>query len=447
MAWFGRVSTRGGASALIIATGAGLVISQQVGSTSHATASVATTTTVGVPAAPATAGSSVQLTATVTPAPLGTAKTGVTFLDNGVAIPPGMRSGKAGHYATTINNIAVGAHSFSANFSGDANNAASSSAAVPFTVGAAGTTVATMNFTSTPGSPVTGGTPLQFTVTMIGSAAAPANPTGSVTFRNGTAVMSAGRKLTNGSVTLPWPAGLPLGTNTISAAYSGDANYAAVTQSLPIVVTASPNDRFLQHLYTDMIGGQDPAGEVYWVSQLAKGMTRPAVAYAFTQTVAYDSAVVTQLYNSIMQRPPDAGGNYWAGQLRGGSTPERVAASMVALPERYNSPAFGQGNDDTWIAATYRALLGREGEPTGKAYWHDFLATGGPRWQMTLDFVSGSEWAGVTVNTMYAKFHLGTPDPGALGYWAGQVLGGMRDDRLAAQLTGSQQYFDWAQAN
>jgi hypothetical protein len=66
---------------------------------------------------------------------------------------------------------------------------------------------------------------------------------------------------------------------------------------------------------------------------------------------------------------------------------------------------------------------------------------------MTLDFVSGSEWAGVTVNTMYAKFHLGTPDPGALGYWSGQVLGGMRDDRLAAQLTGSQQYFDWAQAN
>ena len=66
---------------------------------------------------------------------------------------------------------------------------------------------------------------------------------------------------------------------------------------------------------------------------------------------------------------------------------------------------------------------------------------------MTLDFVSGPEWAGVTVKNMYTKFHLGTPDSGSLNYWAGQVMAGMHDDQLAAQLTGSQQYYDWTQSH
>jgi hypothetical protein len=446
MAWFGRVSKRGGASALIMATGAGLVISQQVGSTSHAVAAVASSTTVAVPkSGTAVFGQSVALTAAVSPTPSNTA--GVTFLDNGGPISP-VRHSTTGRYSFSTTTLAMGAHSITASFTDPSGALApSTSAPAALTVSAAGTGTATMVLTSNPPSPVQGGTPVSLTAQLTGSAGLP-TPTGSVTFKNGTGVISAGRGVgANGAVTIPANT-LPLGTNNISAAYSGDANYAAVTQTLPLVVTASQNDKFVQHLYTDMIGGQDPGGEAYWVSQLVKGATRPAVAYAFTQTQNYDNAVVNQLYLNIMQRPADAGGaSYWAGQLRGGSTPERVAASMVALPERYNSQAFGQGNDDTWIAATYRALLGREGEPSGKAYWHNFLATGGPRWQMTLDFVSGSEWAGVTVNTMYAKFHLGTPDPGALGYWSGQVLGGMRDDRLAAQLTGSQQYFDWAQAN
>ena len=48
---------------------------------------------------------------------------------------------------------------------------------------------------------------------------------------------------------------------------------------------------------------------------------------------------------------------------------------------------------------------------------------------------------------MYTKFHLGTPDTGSLNYWAGQVLAGMHDDQLAAQLTASQQYWDYTQSH
>ena len=296
------------------------------------------------------------------------------------------------------------------------------------------------------GTTVPSATPLILTAHVSGTPM----PTGSVSFSDSLTALPSNRALTNGAVSINVNS-LPLGTNTITASYSGDPTYAPATGSLTITVTEQPNDKFLIHLYTDMLGQQDASGEAYWASQMAKGQPRPSVAFAFTQTLNYDNAVVAQLYQSIMQRPASgdpSGANFWANQLRLGSTPERIAASMVASDERFASPSFGNNTLDTFIAATYQALLGRSdlGDP-GAAYWHNFLITGGPRWQMTLDFVSGPEWAGVTVKNMYTKFHLGTPDSGSLNYWAGQVMAGMHDDQLAAQLTGSQQYYDWTQSH
>jgi hypothetical protein len=456
MAWFGRVSVskRGGATALIVATSAGLVISQQVGSTSQAAAATSAITVKAPASATAGAQTPIPISATVT----GTSPiTGtVTFLLDGAAVGAPRKGSGAGKtactnrcgYSASLSGLAAGSHTISATFNGDAQNSAST-VAQPATivVGQAGTGAGTMTLAASPAAPQ-GGAPVTIKATLTGTPGLP-NPTGSVLFKNG--ATPAGRQLVNG--TASWTvASLPVGTSTITAAYSGDSNYAAQTQSLSVVVTASANDKFLQHLYTDMIGGVDPSGEAYWASQLVKGVTRPAVAFAFTQTVAYDSAVVNQLYVNIMQRPADSGGlGYWTGKMHAGMTPERIAASMVASDERFAAPSFGNSNPDTFIRATYQALLGRDWDAPGAAYWHNFLASGGPRWQLTLDFVSSIEWSQVTVRTMYAKFHLGTPDgdanTGALGYWSHQILGGMRDDQLAAQLTGSQQYFDWSQAN
>jgi hypothetical protein len=322
----------------------------------------------------------------------------------------------------------------------------STSAPVSITIGSAGASVATMNFNSSPGSPTTGGTPITFNVTLMGAAGAPANPTGTVTFKNGAQVMSAGRRLTNGSVNLPWPLGLPVGTDAISAAYSGDTNYAPVTQTLTIVVNPSPNDKFVMHLYADMIGQQDAGGEAYWVSQLNKGVPRAAVAYAFTQTPQYAGGVVSRLYTNVMARPVDANGSsFWIDQLlHKGLPPEGLAASLVASDERYLSPSFGNNDPDTFIHATYKAMLGRDAEPAGAAFWHDFLMSGGPRWKLSLDFAYSQEWATQTVTRDYAQLKMSL-DGGALSFWVGQVLGGMSDSTLMSQLAGSQSYFDAAQ--
>jgi hypothetical protein len=449
MARFGHVSKRGGVSALILATSAGLLMSQLAHSTTSATAAVATTTTVTLPKPPtAVAGAPVHISATVKGvAPI----TGLlTFLDNGAPISKALKDAKGtGRYQIQPTTLAVGTHSITASFAGDAQNGASSSAPATMTITQAGTGGAGMSFSSTPATPVQGGTPISFAVTMTGTVGLP-NPTGSVLFKSGT--VSKSGQLNNGTASVAWPTSLPVGTDTVTASYSGDGSYAPQTQTLTITVTASPADKWLSHLYMDLIGGPDPGGQAYWASQMAKGVARPAVAYAFTQSPNYAIEVVKQLYLNIMLRPAAGdplGANFWAVQLQKGMTPEKIAASMVASPERYSSASFGQGVDDTWIAATYQALLGRSdsGDPVGAAYWHNFLATGGPRWQMTLDFVSGPEWASVTVRNMYTKFHMNTQDTGGMSYWAGQVLAGLHDDRLAAALTSSDQYYQWTQNN
>jgi hypothetical protein len=215
-----------------------------------------------------------------------------------------------------------------------------------------------------------------------------------------------------------------------------------------INVGAQVSDRYVQHLYTDLIGSQDPNGEAFWVSQLLRGVSRYTVAYAFTQTSAYRALVIGQLYVNELGRPvgSDPGGAWWTDQLRT-HTPEQVAASLVASDELFNNPNFGNADNDTYIAAVYRALLGRAPDTDGAAFWHAFLASGHPRWQMTLGFTSGPEWAGITIDRLYALYHLGSPDSGGRSYWAGRLLAGMRDEQMVANVVSSDQYYGWAQSN
>lgn len=448
MAQFGQISARGRATLLILAVGAGAMGAGVARSLAPASAAGALTVQLTTNTPTVVAGHVANLTARVLNG--GTAPTGsVTFSLDGAAITPAsvgtknLTGGKNSVSANfTMNN--VGTHQFTARYTGSAGTAAS--APLNVNVVQAGTGAATVTIASSLGTTVPSATPLTLTAHVNGAPV----PTGSVSFTDSLTPLPSNRALTNGAVSISVNS-LPLGTNTITASYSGDPAYAPATGTLTITVTEQPNDKFLIHLYNDMLGQQDASGEAYWASQMAKGQPRPSVAFAFTQTMNYDNAVVAQLYQSIMQRPASgdpSGANFWANQLRLGSTPERIAASMVASDERFASPSFGNNNIDTFIAATYQALLGRSdnGDP-GAAYWHNFLITGGPRWQLTLDFVSGPEWAGVTVKNMYTKFHLGTPDPSSLNYWAGQVMAGMHDDQLAAQLAGSQQYYDWTQSN
>jgi autotransporter-associated beta strand protein len=93
------------------------------------------------------------------------------------------------------------------------------------------------------------GQPVVFTANVSGG---DGTPTGTVTFYNGAAIMGSGT-LNGSGLTTYTNSALPIGTNTITADYSGDSNYGAATSSalmqkvIVVPIALSGNSLVLQY--------------------------------------------------------------------------------------------------------------------------------------------------------------------------------------------------------
>jgi hypothetical protein len=224
-----------------------------------------TTTTVSSSVNPSSYGQFVTFTATVTAASDGATPTGtVTFLDGGTALGTGTLDA-AGHATFTTAALAVGTHSITASYGGDANSAPSTSAALPQTVNqsATSTTVASSQNPSAPGQAVT------FTATVTPTGGGAGVPTGSVTFSNGATALAT-VPLGPGGTVIYTTSSLAVGSHSITAAYGGDANFGGSTSPALIqtvgqfatttTLTAYPNPaaqgRFVT--FTATVSGSGP---------------------------------------------------------------------------------------------------------------------------------------------------------------------------------------------
>ncbi|HMD83988.1 MAG TPA: Ig-like domain-containing protein [Terriglobia bacterium] len=109
------------------------------------------------------------------------------------------------------------------------------SASVTISVATAGSSVALVSNNN----PSTYNAPVTFTATVTGNPAGPATPSGTVSFYNGPTLIGSNIALSAGVATNPPIATLPGGTDSITASYSGDANYAPSTSPV-LVQSVSP---------------------------------------------------------------------------------------------------------------------------------------------------------------------------------------------------------------
>ena len=183
-------------------------------------------------------GSPVTLTSTLTPTFAGPQATGtVTYYDNNAVIGAVPVANNVA--ALTLSTLSVGANAITAVYSGDVNyNTKTSTASVNSTIsvtalGTVSLAVSASTTTPTQDTPVT----LTATLTISGGSG---TPTGTVTFYdNGTAVGIV--PVTSTTVTLTVPS-LPLGSNIITAVYSGDATYSTATSTANVnsTLTVTP---------------------------------------------------------------------------------------------------------------------------------------------------------------------------------------------------------------
>lgn len=179
------------------------------------TVSAATSTTLLTTSAnPVAVGQAVTLIGTVT----GSGPTGtVTFFDGAATLGTGTLSAGQATYIATFG--ATGGHNLTATYSGDGNNAGSSSGGVIETVNASSSST---TLAVTP-NPAGAGRNVTMTATIVGS-----NPTGYVNFLNGGSQITQ-VPVSAGKAILAWTFGP--GTLALSAAYQGDSNNLASTSA------------------------------------------------------------------------------------------------------------------------------------------------------------------------------------------------------------------------
>jgi hypothetical protein len=195
----------------------------------------ATTTSLSASNAQLTSRQSVTFTATVAPQSGSGTPTGtVTFSDGANSLGTATLSGGTATFSTS--SLTVGSHSITAAYSGDANFAASTSTVVTVVVSAPAK-INTSTSLSASNTQLTSGQDVTFTATVAPQSGS-GTPTGTVTFSDG--ANSLGTATLSGGTATFSTASLTVGSHSITAAYSGDANFAVSTSTVVTVVVSAP---------------------------------------------------------------------------------------------------------------------------------------------------------------------------------------------------------------
>jgi hypothetical protein len=186
-----------------------------------------TLSTVTSSANPSVVGQSVTFSTTVGGIGGGVATGTVTFFDGGVQIGTGTLNASSTATFTT-SALALGTHSITASYPGDANvNASATTAALTQTVNKDATTTTI----TTSSQPAFVGGSATYTATVTANAPGSGVPTGTVQFKDNGVNLGGPVTLVAGKASVT-ETNLNLGLHTITAAYSGDANFLASTGTL-----------------------------------------------------------------------------------------------------------------------------------------------------------------------------------------------------------------------
>ena len=182
-----------------------------------------TTTTVSSSANPTVFGQSVTFTAAVTSG--GTPTGSVTFKDGAATLSTVVLDG-TGHATFTTSTLAIGSHSITAAYGGDATFTASTSAALSQVVNKDATTTALTSSVD----PAVDGTPVTFTATVSVTAPGSGTPTGTVTFRDKNTAITTVALDASGHASFTTST-LSRGAHQMTAVYSGSANFSTSTST------------------------------------------------------------------------------------------------------------------------------------------------------------------------------------------------------------------------
>lgn len=213
----------------------------------------------------------------------------------------------------------------------------------------------------------------------------------------------------------------------------------------PVVTTTSQltqTERFVTHLYQDVLGRQpDAGGRAYWVTNLNLGtFSQGQVSIAFITSDEYRANTIRSYYQDILGRIPDVSEvDSFMGLFRAGQSQDQIRERFFASDEfsarfSHNSAAF--------VAQLYSQVLGRTGSTEEVNFWVNKLAaTNGDRTLVAHSFLTSTEYMQVEVGAVYTVFLQRIPDAVGFNYWVGQRGNGQTIEMVATGIMASAEYF------
>ncbi len=357
---------------------------------------------------PSVFGQPVPFTATinVTAPGVGTPTATVQFQIDGINAGSPVSVSTTGGVTTasfTASTLAVGTHTVTGVYSGDANFAATTASTLTETVKQASTVTTIASAVN----PSISSLPVTFTAVVQAVPPGKGMPTGLVTFRDGRTVLGTAGLDSTATATLT-TANLIGGKHSITAVYNSDTNFNSSTSpSIIQKVTVTPNQAFVIALYRTVLERlPDAQGFSFWVQQLNSGVSRSAVALAFEVSVENRAIEVDQFYAQIFHRPADVTGRtIWVNALVSGQSEAAVVVTFLTSPEYTAAHA----DNASYVSGLYQDLLMHAGDPGGSAYWLDLLRRGvETRSQVALSFLGAAEAFTQAIDFYYTNF-LGRP--------------------------------------
>ena len=274
----------------------------------------------------------------------------------------------------TTSALGVGSHSITAEYAGDTNNAAATSAGTAVNVGQAAPTVVVSASNASPAL----GASVTFTATLSNGA----SPSGTVTFKNGLSTL--GTATISGTTATLTTSALGVGSHSITAEYAGDTNNAAATSAAISVSVAAPTFTFSPAAGALPSGrANSPYGQS--VTASASGSTMP-ITYALT-TGTLPSGLTIDPANGAILGTPTAAGTF---------------SFTVTATDGAASPNSGAANYTLTISPAATFVFSPAGGSlpeamSGEEYSQPISAAGGTG-STTYSVTAGSLPAGLTLN-------------------------------------------------
>lgn len=262
---------------------------------------------------PSNTGQSVTLTAAIATASATPAPTGhVDFLDGTKSLGSAPVSGTTATLTTTF--TTAGAHSLTANYSGDANYSPTLSAVYTQTVNASTTPMDTLKLTVSTSTAVFGQHIVLF-AQVVGNVSA--SPTGTVNFLDGTTTIGSGKLSESSAYAVVT---LAVGIHKISATWAGDSNWpAAQSAVVTVTVDQAKTVTALTHFGTAWTaqvmalppGEGVPTGTVKFIDSVTQAVLATGTLNEGVATVTLDSVTdrVQAVYSGDTNFEPSTSGD------------------------------------------------------------------------------------------------------------------------------------------